>query len=355
MNEKNRPTVDAELIIETCPYGILSIGEDGKVNFANAAFCEISGITYAEIADVPSHELWRTILDYYAIDGDLKTYIGGTLTLRAKNSLKVIRLNCHLRKTGAVRQVFYLQDITAESEVDRMKTEFLSAAAHELRTPLAIIYGFTELLISNDFDKTATLDIVQTVHNQAKNLTNIINELLDLVRIESRKGKDFIMVEQSIADIVTEVKKEWDGMADSARISLKIPENIPLLYIDKDKIKQSIINLLSNACKFSGPDSPINIEIVSQEKDEEKFIGVQVSDQGLGMTPAQIDRLFERFWRADTSGTIPGSGLGLNIVKEIIEIHHGSIEVKSKSQKGSTFTLWIPVPLPKENVFELAP
>lgn len=355
MNEKNISTVDADLIIETCPYGILAIGENGKVRFANPAFCQISNITYAEIADVPSHELWKKILDHYSIDGDLKTYIGGVLTLRAKNSLKVVRLNCHLRKSGVIRQVFYLQDITAESEVDRMKTEFLSAAAHELRTPLAIIYGFTELLISNDFDKTATLDIVQTVHNQAKSLTNIINELLDLVRIESRKGKDFVMVEQSIADIVIEVKKEWDGMADAARINLKIPVNTPLLYIDKDKIKQSIINLLSNACKFSEPDSPINIEIVSQEKDAEKFIGVQVSDQGLGMTPAQLDRLFERFWRADTSGTIPGSGLGLNIVKEIIEIHHGYIEVTSKIKKGTTFTLWLPVPLPSENEFELAP
>jgi signal transduction histidine kinase len=335
---------DASIIIATCPYGILTINDEGLVSFANPAFCNIVNINYAEILNIPSHALWKVLLESYTIDGDLKTYIGGILTLRAKNSLKVIRLNSHLHKSGILRQIFYVQDITAESEVDRMKTEFLSAAAHELRTPLAIIFGFTELLISNEFDKSATLDIVRTVHNQAKSLTHIINELLDLVRIESRKGKDFVMVEQPITDIILEVKKEWDGLANAERISIKAPKNTPLLCMDKDKIKQAIINVLSNACKFSSPNSPIKIEIVHLIKDDEKFIGVQISDQGLGMTPAQQDHLFERFWRANTTSNIPGSGLGLAIVKEIIEIHHGYIDVESKSQQGTTITLWLPSP-----------
>ncbi len=333
---------DASIIIATCPYGILSINEKGLVSFANIAFCKITGIDYADIIDIPNHALWKLLFENYTIDGDLKTYIGGILTLRAKNSIKAIRLNSHLEKTGNVRQIFYVQDITAESEVDKMKTEFLTAAAHELRTPLAIIFGFTELLISKEFDKIATLDIVRTVHNQAKSLTQIINELLDLVRIESRKGKDFVMIEQPLIDIILETKKEFDGSTDAARISVKAPKNTTLLCIDREKIKQAIINVLSNACKFSNPGSPIQIEIVHHKKDGEKFIGVQVCDQGVGMTPSQQEHLFERFWRANTSSNISGSGLGLAIVKEIIEIHHGYIDVESKSQKGTTITLWLP-------------
>lgn len=335
---------DASIIISSCPYGILTVNDEGRVSFANPAFCKITGIDYADIAEIPSHALWKILLESYTIDGELKTYIGGVLTLRAKNSLKIIRLNSHLHKSGTVRQIFYVQDITAESEVDRMKTEFLSAAAHELRTPLAIIFGFTELLISNEFDKLATLDIVRTVHNQAKSLTHIINELLDLVRIESRKGKDFVMIEQPITDIILEIKKEWDGTTDAARIRVKAPKNTTLLCIDREKIKQAIINVLSNACKFSNPGSPVQIEIVHHKKDGEKFIGVQVCDQGIGMTPSQQDHLFERFWRANTTSNISGSGLGLAIVKEIIEIHHGYIDVESKSQKGTTITLWLPTP-----------
>jgi len=335
---------DASIIIASCPYGILTINDNDLVSYTNPAFCKIAGIEYTDIAYIPSHALWKVLLENYTIDGDLKTYLGGVLTLRAKNSLKVIRLNCHLHKSGSVRQIFYVQDITAESEVDRMKTEFLSAAAHELRTPMAIIFGFTELLISKEFDKIATLDIVRTVHNQAKSLTHIINELLDLVRIESRKGKDFVMIEQPITDIILEIKKEWDGLANAERISIKAPKNTPLLCMDKNKIKQAIINVLSNACKFSNPDSPIKIKIVDHKKDGEKFVGVQISDQGLGMTPKQQGHLFERFWRANTTSNIPGSGLGLAIVKEIIEIHHGYIDVVSKAQIGTTITLWLPTP-----------
>lgn len=336
---------DAALIIETCPYGILSINNEGDVHFINSAFCKITGIAHEEMINVPSHALWQRLLESYSIDNTLKTYIGGVLTLRAKDSLKVIRLNCHLQNNGPIRQVFYVQDITAESEVDRMKTEFLSAAAHELRTPMAIIFGFTELLIANEFDQKATLDIVRTVHNQAKSLTHIINELLDLVRIESRKGKDFVMTEQSIADVILEVKKEWDGLADTNRIHIiQLPDTTPLLLIDREKIKQALINVLSNACKFSSPDSPVTIDVINNRKGTESFIGIQISDQGLGMTTEQQSHLFERFWRANAADNIPGTGLGLAIVKEIIEIHHGYIDVMSKSKKGTTMTLWLPVP-----------
>lgn len=333
----------ATIIAETCPYGILSIGEDDNVDFVNPAFCEISGIVYADIIDTPNHVLWKKLLEIYSIDGNLKTYIDGVLTLRSKDTLKVIRLNTLKPKSATIRQVYYLQDITAESEVDRMKTEFLSAAAHELRAPMSIIYGFTELLIANDFDKDATLDIISTVHNQAKCLTNIINELLDLTRIEFRQGKDFVMKEQSIANVILEIKKEWDGIADANRININIPSNTPLLSIDKEKIKQAVINVLSNACKFSSPDSPVNIEVLNSVKGTEQFIGIQVRDQGLGMTTEQLGHLFERFWRANATSNIVGSGLGLAIVKEIIEIHHGHIEVNSKMNQGTSITLWLPL------------
>jgi signal transduction histidine kinase len=335
---------ETSLIFENCPFGILSINHDGIVKLVNPAFCKITRVTQKEISDITSQELWKKLLEKYAIDGNLKTYIGGVFTLRSKDSIQAIRINCHLQTSGPIKQIFYIQDITAEAEVDRMKTEYLSTASHELRTPLAIILGFTELLKSKEFDRNTTLDIISTVHNQAKSLTQLINELLDLVRIESRKGKDFVMNEMSIADIIFEIKNEWGGIGKTDRIRINIPDNIPTVLIDREKIKQSIINLLSNAYKFSNPESEVKVDIVNSTKESERFLGIQVSDHGIGMTPEQLNHLFERFWRADdSSGNIPGTGLGLSIVKEIIEIHQGHIEVKSEFHKGTTITLWLPV------------
>jgi PAS domain S-box-containing protein len=334
---------DTSAIFENCPFGILSINNNGNVSFVNPAFCKITGVTHEEVSDITSHELWKKLLEKYSIDGNLKTYIGGVFTLRSKDSIQAIRINCHLQSSGPTKQIFYIQDITAEAEVDRMKTEYLSTASHELRTPLAVILGFTELLKSNEFDRSTTLEIISTVHNQAKSLTQLINELLDLVRIESRKGQDFVMSEVSVADIIFEIKNEWDGIGKAERISINIPDNIPLVFIDREKIKQTVINLLSNAYKFSNTDSVVNVDVVYSKKEAERFLGIQVSDHGIGMTPEQLSQLFKRFWRADSSGNIPGTGLGLSIVKEIIEIHQGHIEVKSEIHKGTTITLWLPM------------
>jgi signal transduction histidine kinase len=334
---------DTSLIIDSCPFGILSINNEGIVKFVNPAFCKITGVTKEEVSDITGHELWKKLLEKYSIDGNLKTYIAGAFTLSSKESMQAIRINCHLQTDGPTKQIFYIQDITAEAEVDRMKTEYLSTASHELRTPLAVILGFSELLISKEFERNTTLEIVSTIHNQAKSLTQLINELLDLVRIESRKGKDFLMNEVSVADIILEIKNEWNGIGKADRIIINIPDNIPLIFIDREKIKQTVINLLSNAYKFSNPVSEVNVDIVYSTKDAKRFLGIQVSDHGIGMTPDQLSHLFKRFWRADATGNIPGTGLGLSIVKEIIEIHQGHIEVKSEFHKGTTITLWLPI------------
>jgi signal transduction histidine kinase len=151
------------------------------------------------------------------------------------------------------------------------------------------------------------------------------------------------MSEVSVADIIFEIKNEWDGIGKAERISINIPDNIPLVFIDREKIKQTVINLLSNAYKFSNTDSVVNVDVVYSKKEAERFLGIQVSDHGIGMTPEQLSQLFKRFWRADSSGNIPGTGLGLSIVKEIIEIHQGHIEVKSEIHKGTTITLWLPM------------
>lgn len=338
---------EQKAIIEICPDGILSISDEGRVNFINSAFLTITDIAAEDLIDKSSQVLWKKLFDNFTVDGtpllgDVNTCKNIVLTLRANNSLKIIRLISRIQEEGTIKQMLYLRDITVEYEVDRMKSEFLSNAAHELRTPMTIVYGFTELLMSQDFDKKMQLDIVQMIHNQTKNLTHIINDLLDIARIESRKGEDFVMLTQAIQPIILEIKKEWDGLADAARINFHMSAETPRVSVDKEKIKQAIINVLSNACKYSKAESLINVNIVYKENAEDMFVGIQVIDQGDGMTPEQLSHLFERFWRANASGDVSGTGLGMTIIKSIVDTHQGHIDVQSEPQQGTTITLWLP-------------
>lgn len=340
---------ELKAIIDICPDGIVSLGSDKKIHFVNPAFFQITGMVLSDVIELSLLGFWEKILHLFSVDGDiglseLMVVEGKELTLRSKMSAKVIKLSVRFHDGESIRQMLYLRDITIESEVDRMKSEFLSTAAHELRTPMASVYGFSELLLLNDYDKDTYIDIVRTIHGQSKALTQMINELLDLARIEARLGKDFLMKIQPVDAIVKQVIKEVSVAETARNISVCSAKKIPDLLIDRDKMKQVFLNLLGNAIKYSDANSSINIRILCEEKQDRQFVGIEIRDQGIGMSADQQSHMFERFWRADTSGKVPGTGLGLSLVKEIVEIHHGYVDVESQYQKGTTVTVWLPVP-----------
>jgi len=339
---KTIPTDIAE-IIDACPYGIITVDSTSLVNYANSAFTKVTGIEVDSIINTPNHTMWQTLLKHYSVDGNMKTYIGGVLTLRARDSAKVVRLSCQLPKQSNTKQILYFQDITAESEVDNMKSEFLYSATHELRNPIAIIFGFSELLLNTEFNRDASIDILETIHEQAKELNHLTNELLDIARIESRKGKDFSLSEEAIENILLTVRKEWAGRVEEERIILTMPTQIPSVFIDKDKIKQAISNIMSNACKYSPESSVVSIEVILDKVTSDSMVGITIRDEGFGMSTEDLDHIFERFWRSDRFRNSPGTGLGMSIVKEIIEYHQGLIEIDSAVNQGTTVTLWLPV------------
>lgn len=341
-NPKTIPTDVAE-IIDACPYGIVTVNANSQVNYANSAFTKVTGISIDSIINIPNHAMWQTLLKHYSVDGNMKTYIGGVLTLRARSTNKVVRLSCQLPKQSNTKQILYFQDITAESEVDNMKSEFLYSATHELRNPIAIIFGFSELLLNTEFNRDASIDILQTIHEQAKELNHLTNELLDIARIESRKGKDFSLSEEAIENILQTVRKEWCGRVGENRIRLIMPKNVPSVHIDRDKIKQAITNIMSNACKYSPEDSVVSIEVILDKVTSDSMVGIAIRDKGFGMSKEDLTHSFERFWRSDRFRNIPGTGLGMSIVKEIIDYHQGLIEIDSALNQGTTVTIWLPI------------
>ena len=267
----------------------------------------------------------------------------------AKPHKRVLEVNLRISAAERVSNILYFRDITRETEVDRMKSEFLSHAAHELRTPMASIYGFSELLLTQKFDETERQDLLSTVFRQSELMISIINELLDLARIEARRGKDFKIVRIDIHELLQEVVAGFK--VPDGRSSPVLPPATEPLWVgaDRSKLIQAISNVISNAYKYSPHGGTVNIELLrttmatgSGADSGGTRVGIRITDQGIGMTPDQLARVCERFYRADTSGKIPGTGLGMSIVKEIVELHGGELVVTSEVGTGSTVTIWLP-------------
>jgi signal transduction histidine kinase len=237
--------------------------------------------------------------------------------------------------------VTIINDVTHEREVDKMKTEFLSTAAHELRTPLTSIQGFSEVLLTRDnLAPEEQRKFLTYINTQAINLGKIISDLLDISRIES--GGRFIL-ERTPWDPVAGISQTVSYFQDSSkkhRFEVALPDEQVELNADKGKMEQVLKNLLSNAVKYSPEGGLVRVsgELLKNE------YRITVADEGMGMTPEQVEKIFDKFYRVDASDTaIEGTGLGMTIVKYIVEAHGGRIWVESEHGKGTTVRFTIKV------------
>ncbi len=253
---------------------------------------------------------------------------------------KVLAVRCSVLPGGG--QAVYLRDVTQAHDIDRMKSDFLSAAAHELRTPLASIYGFAELMLVRQLAPEKQTELLGTIHRQAKSLIDLINELLDLSRIEARQGKDLNMVPCVLAGLVESTIGGLHYKAERHRLFCELRHGEFTVIADPDKTRQALLNVLSNAVKYSPKGGAITICTVLRGVGGQPQVGLQVRDEGMGMDEAQCQRAFERFYRAHPLGDIPGTGLGLSLVQEIMELQGGEATLTSSPGAGTTVTLWLP-------------
>ncbi len=356
-------------LFEVSPDGFIALAPDGTVRLSNPAFHHLTGIPAEEIVGRPLAELDRRLrlgaeqperyisLDaLFADPGEVSTKRRLVLVRPHEVVLQIVGV----RSTAAgIDRFAYFRDVTHEAEVERMKSEFLSHAAHELRTPMASIYGFTELLINQEFDEVTRKDLLSTIHKQTQWLVDIINELLDLARIESRRGKDFKIEALSLPPLMHEVLAAMQ--IDPARWPLAIgaAPDLPAIRADAAKLRQALTNVLGNAVKYSPRGGAIEIHYATRDTGGHPFVGISVTDRGVGMRPDQVARVCDRFYRADTSGKIPGTGLGMSIVKEIVELLGGQVEIVSAPGVGTSIALWLPAALAGEagpaDAFETLP
>jgi signal transduction histidine kinase len=220
------------------------------------------------------------------------------------------------------------------------QSDLISEFVHELRTPLASLSTATYLLLRPEMSMEQRDQIINNIHNETMRLNALASSFLDLARLESGRVQ-FRKTTFSIADLMYECKDVMASKAveDNIQIRVESPEGLPLLEADRDKIKQVLLNLISNAIKYNRPNGTVMLRV--EVSDSEMIIFVQ--DSGIGIPEEALPHLFQKFYRVrEHESKAAGTGLGLSICKRIIQGHGGRLEVKSKVGVGSVFTAILP-------------
>jgi two-component system phosphate regulon sensor histidine kinase PhoR len=247
--------------------------------------------------------------------------------------------------------VWLIRDVTQSILAERMRNEFVSAATHELRTPMANIQAFAEtmadaLLEDDDLDIERQKDFCNIINSEVNRLSRLIDDMLN---IESMAVGSLSLdiqetnFERLILETMSKVKplmEQKDQVFEA-----KLPPKLPTMQIDKDKIALTLVNLLGNASKYTPEKGHVTLRIEPRESE----LLIHVSDTGIGISKEELPHVFERFYRSQDSRVRAqtGTGLGLALAYEIVRLHNGRLNVESEPEKGSTFTITLPVPEPR--------
>ncbi len=255
--------------------------------------------------------------------------------------------NILLADDGTLRgMVFAIRDITerkhAEHELhalNRLKTDFLSTAAHELRTPLTSIRGFSEILITRELDSARAGRYLHMINTQAEQLGKIIDDLLDISRLEAKGNLTLEKVDVDLIKLVEDAVAVFAENAPRHQLRVEADSACAIVSADPLRIGQVIKNLISNAVKYSPQGGAVVLALTCLTD----TVQIEVRDQGIGLTPEQQQHIFQKFYRADASNiAISGTGLGLSISKLIVDLHGGQIWLESTSQVGTSFYFTLP-------------
>lgn len=350
--EKERRTLES--IMASMGEGLVVADAEGTVVYCNPAAEKMLQIAAADIIGKPAkvyHQLlvsrivepedWRRQIsaefDGNARPGKVRVTVQTGRRREIEGTLFTVEADGRRLGTGAV-----LRDITREREVDRMKSEFVSIASHELRTPMTAVFGFSELLLSKAKElEDRHRSWVQMIHDESKRLSDMIEEMLSASRIEG--GGISLSVEPiDIKKLTVAVLEQLGPGSPRHTLSLEAEESLPSILCDKEKLQQVLHNLVGNAVKYSPNGGPV---VVAARSDVDSgCVVISVADCGLGVPEEEIPRLFTKFHRVHRKETadIRGTGLGLYIVKSMVEMMGGRIQVESKVGKGSVFRVYLP-------------
>jgi len=325
---------------------IIFVEADGTITFANMAAQKI--VRSEPIA----RKIYEAIEDYYVIEMFEET----VRTWQAQESKVVMYINDEKRyyscsmipvilPRGERRVVIIMRDVTKEHELNELRKQFVSNVSHELRTPLTSIHGYAETLLSDpDMDAETRKRFLTIIENESARMSRMINDLLDLERMESGEAR-FEFKETDLCKVVNYVLSIVEPLASEHGVKVDIQCEPVSIWADQDRMVQMILNLVDNAIKYTSLKEIGDKRVKVRVTREGKHAIIEVSDTGPGIPKEALPRLFDRFYRVDKgrSRRMGGSGLGLSIVKSIVDRHGGEISVSSEVGVGTTFSVKLPI------------
>ena len=340
-----------QFIPDLSPDGIVCVSTSGLIDYANPAFFGLTGLTSKDILGKNENDLLKLLRELCQKEGCDEDFTGCDV-----DKVVVIELHtparrlisCTCRKIDQNpdenSKVLFFHDITRELERDdRVKSEFLSVAAHKLRTPLVSVLGFSELLLKRDFEHKEQMEVLATIYRQAENFKTMLDDFLDIERIDVRHGEDFSMRRVSIEPVILSALEVNRRLSDEFEIEFIPPTRWPMAVLDEERMLLVLNYIINNAVKFSLQASKVSCSIVNRVNANEEEFGVQVVDHGIGMSVDELKRVGDRFYRADDVQSIPGGGLGVALSRRILSIHNGELTLDSVKGEGTTATIWLPL------------
>jgi two-component system sensor histidine kinase VicK len=243
-----------------------------------------------------------------------------------------------------------LHDITRERQMVRLQQEFVANVSHELRTPLTTLKSYTEALLDGALRQPeVALSFLSTMEKETERMVRLVKDLLVLSQLDFEQvtwHRERQRLDQLVEEVAGEMKVKYHG--EGKQLQIKLPPRRVIAVFDRDKLKQVLLNVIHNAYKYTGRDGQI---LVSLKRTRREVI-IRVADNGIGIPPEDMRRVFERFYRVDKarSRDFGGTGLGLSIAREIVEAHGGSISITSEPEKGTEVTIALPLSNEREEV-----
>lgn len=342
-------------VLDSASDGMVLIDSRRRFSVINRRFAEMFGIDPQTVIGHRFEEFVQDVRRTFddavgfvqavagsASDQERVFSIGVTQRWPARRELQM--LSTPVRGAGEeyLGRLYAFRDVTHEREVDRLKTEFVSLVSHELRTPLTSIKGFVDLLFELDVERLSVdqVEFLKIIQSNVDRLVTIINDLLDFSRIESGK-LNLDWSEFDLRQAIVEVAQSFQPQIASKhqRMTVDFAPSLPIVLADKTRVMQILTNLVSNAHKYTPEGGAIAVTAVA----DGRFVAVEVADTGIGMSADELERLFDKFFRARnrTTQAAGGTGLGMPITRSLVEALGGQIDVTSQPGEGTTirFTL----------------
>jgi PAS domain S-box-containing protein len=359
LREQRIEASKSNAILESVAEGVLAADERHRVTLLNAAAEEILHLKRADLLGRPisdiigvygqAGERWLRAVETWSLTGSAQERAGNLGAQLELDDGRIVALTVApvLLDQDFLGTVTTFRDVTQQVEVDRLKSEFVATVSHELRTPMTSIKGYVEMLLMQAVGPVTDEQrrFLQTIKTNIDRLGGLVNDLLDISRIES--GRVELSLEPvNTVELLGEVREAFLRRArlesKPMNVELVTSSTVPFVRADRNRLRQILNNLVENSFNYT----PANGSIRLSAWDAAGNVTIEVSDNGIGIAPGEQPRIFERFYRGEQALnlSVGGTGLGLSIVQQLVEMHQGTLELESEGVPGQGTAFRVSLP-----------